>query len=325
MAKDFSLETCVAEERSFSEKENKCRQLFERAAEVSGGCWHLYTPGEGQPLIFRRKEDYVQMMNLIAVCSYAFPNLMIITFELMSNHLHMLLCGSSDEVGAFFILLKKRLQRYFSSAGRPVGLDRFGCCTLLPVTSLESARNQLVYINRNNYIVDPDQTPFSYPFGGNSYFFNPFAQRRQDGCLGDLSILKRRAFLRSRETDYPVSWLLVDGYVSPMNYLRLDLGEGLFRDARHYFHKISREVESYKEIAEQLGDAIYYTDDELSTVVFRICKQEYGDLSPTMLPSEGKMAVARTLHFDYNADNAKIARLLKMPRTVLDQLFHPQK
>ena len=135
--------------------------------------------------------------------------------------------------------------------------------------------------------------------------------------------MKRRAFLHSRETDYPYSWLLVDGYVSPVNYLSLDIGEGLFRDARHYFHKISRDVESYREIAGQLGESLYYTDDELNSIVYRICRRDHGGLSPAMLPADGKMAIARTLHFDYNADNAKIARLLKMPRIVLDQMFHP--
>ena len=323
MAKDSYQEVCDPQGRKFSIQENRCRQLFEWAIDMFGGFWHLCTQGEGQAVIFCRKKDYGYMMTLIAVCAYAFPDIKIITFEVMSNHLHLLLCGPADEIMAFFAMLKKRLQRYLSLNGTPVGLDRFGCPGLIPVESLESVRNQIVYINRNDYIVDPDQTPFSYPYGGNAYYFNPFARRYHDGRLGDLPILKRRAFLHSRETDYPDSWLLVDGYVSPVNYLSLDIGEGLFRDARHYFHKISRDVESYREIAGQLGESLYYTDDELNSIVYRICRRDHGGLSPAMLPPDGKMELARTLHFDYNADNAKIARLLKMPRTVLDQMFHP--
>ena len=323
MAKDFYAGENVQAGRSFSEKENRCRQVFQMAVEQFGGFWHLCTPGEGQPIIFRKREDYAFIMTLIACCAYAFPSVKVITFEVMSNHLHLLLCGSREEVLAFFALLRRRLKRYLALEGDAVGLTCFDCSSPIPVESLAAARNQIVYINRNNYVIDPDQTPFSYPYGANSFYFNPLVKRYSSGRLGDLSTLAKRALLHTRETNYPDNWLIVDGYLSPVNYLRLDIGEGLFRDARQYFHKISREIESYQEVAAQLGEALYYTDDELGAIVFRICKQTYDGLSPNLLPQDKKLALARTLHFDYNADNGKIARLLKMPRPLLDQLFHP--
>lgn len=323
MAKDFYAGEIVQAGRSFSDKECRCRQVFQMAVEQFGGFWHLCTPGEGQPVIFRKREDYAFMMTLIACCAYAFPAVKVITFEVMSNHVHLLLCGSREDVLAFFALLRRRLKRYLALAGDAVGLPGFDCRSPVPAESLESVRNQIVYINRNNFLVDPDQTPFSYPYGGNSYYYNPVMKRFSDGRFGDLSQLAKRALLRSRETDYPDDWLLADGYLSPLNYLRLDIGEGLFRDARHYFHKISREIESYKEVAAQLGESLYYTDDELGAILFRISKQTYDGLSPNLLPQDKKMELARKLHYDYNADNGRIARLLKMPRPLLDQVFRP--
>lgn len=306
---------------SFRDKENRCNRVFEWTDEQYGGIWHLCTPGEGQPVIFSSEEDYSYIMTLIAICAHDFPDVQIVTFEVMSNHLHLLMCGTQDNVITYFETLTKKLRYYFAKRGNAFNFNHFQCFKIIPVTSLESLRNQIVYINRNNYVVDPDQTPFSYPYGANGYFFSPMAKTHSDGFFGDLFLHDRRKLVRSRNVDYPASWIMIDGYISPVNYVRLDIGEGVFRDARHYFHKVSREIESYKEIADQLGESVYYTDDELGAIVFRICQQNYNSSKPSLLPAKAKIEIARTLHFDYNADNDKIYRLIRLDKNVLDELF----
>ena len=313
------------EHMSFGDRENRCLRIFQWVLGHCEGIWHLCTPGEGQPTIFSEKGDYAYMMTLIALCSYELGSVKIITFEVMGNHLHVHMSGSHDDVLAFHDMLVRRLRAHFSKQGRPVDLSRFGCPTVIPVNSLESLRNQIVYINRNNFVVDPDQTPFSYPYGANSYYFSPAAKRCSDGTFGGMLIHDRRKLVHSRNIDYPDSWIMYDGYVSPVSYVRLDIGEGVFRDARHYFHKISRDIESYREIADQLGDSVYYTDDELNTVIYRTCRQSYNCNAPSLLPSSAKLELAKTLHYDYNADNKKIARLLKLEKGLVDELFPLQR
>jgi hypothetical protein len=44
-----------------------------------------------------------------------------------------------------------------------------------------------------------------------------------------------------------------------------------------------------------------------------------------LLGKDEKLSLAKVLHFDYNADNAKIARLLRMPVEVLATLFPLKK
>lgn len=325
MATDFNRGASAPEGRSFGDKENNCKLIFQRAIKRYGGFYHLCTPGERQSVIFKNREDYAYMMTLVAICAYAFPDLQIVTFEIMSNHIHIILCGDEAEIMAFFALLKQRLKRYFNERKITVDLTHFDCKKPIPILTLDALRNQIVYVNRNNYVVDPDQTPFSYPFGANRYYFTPEAKRYSDGLFGDLPILEKRAFVHSRNIAYPNVWQLEDGYVSPANYVRFDIGEGAFRDARHYFHKVSRDIESYKEVAELLGDSVYYTDDELISVIYRISKNEYQSGTPSLLPSGQKMEIARRLHFDYNADNAKIARLLKLNLYVLDEMFPLRK
>jgi hypothetical protein len=122
-----------------------------------------------------------------------------------------------------------------------------------------------------------------------------------------------------------LDYVIVDDYFSPVNYCRLDIGEGLYRDARHYFNKLAKNVESYKDIAETLGETIYYTDDELSDVLYRICRDRFGGQRPALLARDEKLELVRTLHYDYNADNAKIVRLIGLSKTVVDELFPLRK
>lgn len=307
-------------EHSFFEKEDRCRRVFECTVRKYGGVWHLCTPGEKQSLIFR-DNDYVFAMTLVAMCAYDCPDVQIITFEIMSNHVHFILCGSKSAVLVFFALFKKRLQRYFASKGQRMDLTNFTCEKPIPIESLESMRNQICYTNRNNFVVDPDHTPFSFPYGANSYYFTPKFQALKDCTFGDLTLREKRNLIHAREPNYPEDYTITDGYFSPMNYCRLDIGEAVFRDARHYFNKLGKGIESYKEIASMLGDTIYYTDDELFDAVRRVCKEKYDGQRPTLLGKNEKVEMARMLRHDYNADNEQIRRMLNLSISYLDQLF----
>ena len=221
---------------------------------------------------------------------------------------------------AFFELFKKRLIRYFRELREPRDFSLF-VADPIAIESLESLRNQIAYTNRNNYVIDPDQTPFSFPYGANAYYFNPFAKSMSGKKFGDMSDRAKMRLLHSKKIDYPGSFIVLDGMILPMSFCDIYLGERFFRDARHYMHKITRDVESYKELAELLGDLEYYTDDELVGIVYSICRKNYGQERPSLLSVNQRNELARTLHYEYKADNAKISRLLQLPRRVVDAMF----
>lgn len=184
MAKDVK-------EHSFYEKEDRCGRVFALTLRQYGGVWHLCTPGEKQPIIFKDPEDYVFTMMLMAMCAFDCPSVQVITFIIMSNHIHVVLCGSEDDVLAFFAMFKRRLQRYLAEKEQRTDLSNFTCEKPIPIETLESLRNQICYTNRNNYVVDPGQTPFSYPYGANAYYFMPAVQKWKDVCFGDLTLREK--------------------------------------------------------------------------------------------------------------------------------------
>lgn len=308
---------------SFLDKENKCKELFNLALRSFGAFFHLHTP-EDHPIIFYNEVSYRTAMTIIAMCAYDCPNVRIITFELMSNHVHFVLCGEEVACLRFFALFKQRMKQYLITVKSGVNLSNFEPKTVA-ITNLESLRNQICYTNRNNFVVNDSYTPFSYPYGAGNCYFLPVNQNRADKYYGQLKFREKRALLHSHQMDYPADYAIIDGYFSPASCCAVSYGEHIFRDARHYFYKLSKEIEGYKEVAEALGESIFFNDDELNAVLFKICKTRFGGQRAMLLPQKDKLELARLLHFDYNADNGKIARLLKLPSILVDSLFPLRK
>ena len=299
---------------NFFDAQALCEYTFSKL----GPCWHLYTP-DNCPIIFTTIEEYKAGMSLFAIAALMCPKVKVLTFELMSNHLHATLCGSKEDIEAFFRLFRSMLLKYLRSQGRTLP-DSFEMSLRL-IESLDDLRNVLVYNNRNGFLVRPEYSPFSYPFGANSYYFNPFAKEYYANCRTKIKTkdLENLAHTHSvRDIENPI--YMLDGYICPLCFCDIETGEKLFRDASHYFYSLSRNIEGQKKIAQEIGDRVFYNDDELYSVVATISSKKYG-LPPAQLPSDAKVELAKTLHYDYNASNKAIIRMLRLDPNIVNSLF----
>ncbi|MCR5070360.1 MAG: hypothetical protein K6A62_00335 [Bacteroidales bacterium] len=301
---------------SFHEAESRCELVFQR----NGPYFHLCTPGEQTEILFEDEEDFRFAMNLAASCTWQTPGVTVLTFEIMSNHLHAVLSGEKERLLAWFDLFKRRLRRYFMDKGLVKDLSGFKA-SLFPVDDLETLRNTLAYVNRNGYLVDARYTPFSYPWGANRFFFHPDNSHLQTTRYGNLTFREKRRLFRSHVIDYPDDHLIMDGYILPTSFCDLVLAESMFQSARNYFFLLSRNVEAYRSIASQLGDLVFYTDDELFLAVRQLCKDTYGISRPSALPKEAKWNIARKMHFDYQARNKQIQRMLRLEEREITAFF----
>ena len=77
---------------NFSEKERVCESIFIN----NGPYWHVYTDGTMMQNIFISKEDFIIGMWCLAAARYLCKSVRIITFELMGNHVHLILAGAKD-------------------------------------------------------------------------------------------------------------------------------------------------------------------------------------------------------------------------------------
>ena len=301
---------------SFAERERQCEELFLNR----GPFFHLCTPGDETLTLFEEEYDFRFAMNLTALVSWLTPGVRIITFEIMGSHLHVIGEGPFEEAERGFSQWRKRLYRFYQSIGRVRNLDAFQA-QIIPIGNLAFLRNSIAYVNRNGYLVHPEHSPYSYPWGANRFYFNPDACLRRDGTYRDLTYDQRRCLFRSHTIAYPESHFLVDGYISPASYCAIGLGEDFFRDARHYFSLVSRCVEGYKDIAKLLGDSFFCTDDELFLMIRQISRDNYGNSRPDTLPPDRKQELARMMYYDYKASPQQIRRMLRVEESAVRALL----
>jgi len=307
---------------NYNSNEFECEMHFKSTLESFGPLWHVCTPGVRQENFILDEKDYAFVMNATWMASDRCPEVKIITFEWMNNHVHFIVMGQRGSVLAFMDYITSKLKNYFRSIRRQVNLKEFSSYTVIPITDLNSVRNQIVYVNRNNYVTDPNYTPFSFRYGANFLYYNHTSLEKPYGKrFGQLTVKEKRAMLHTHRIDYCRNAIVTDDYVSPVSYCCVNIGEKFFRNARHYFTLLSRNVESLVEIAKQFGDMVFYTDEELFRTMVALGKKLYGETNLKLLPVDEKIELAKRMHYDFCARNNQISRILAMTIDDVNALF----
>lgn len=301
----------------FAEIERECERVFD----ANGPFWHVYTDGSAMADIFCCEEDFREGMVALAVCAVPFGEVELVTFELMNNHVHLIMRGPRMACLEFFEIYKRRLKHWARRLGRPVDWSGFEA-QILAIETLVSLRNEILYAHRNAYVANRAYTPFSYRWGGGWAYFNPAAEIIPVAGLCDMGARRMRELTHCRDV-HELSRLKFNGDVPYIpSFCRVDIGQAVFHDPRSYFHGLSRNVEAFSQIASRLKDRVVLTDDELFSVATRLAKETFS-MKPRMLTPEQKIQLARRLHYDYNASNVLLRRVLDLELAVLNEMFPP--
>lgn len=301
--------------KSFSQKESCCSATFTHNAPF----WHLCTPGQYTEILCETEDDYEFFVTLIAIASY-YAKVTIVAFEVMSNHIHIVLAGEESRCRCCFDYFREKVKRYYRSIGRYVDLNRF-TCQLIPLESLESVRNEIVYNHRNGYLVHDSYTPYSYPWSTGSLYFNELAYKDNALPFSKVPFREKQQMCHGRVPPLPDRYMVKDGMILPQSFCAVSLGESLFRDAHQYFTMLSKNYEAYSEVARRLGDAVVLDDEEMYSVVRILCKDKYDGLKPSTLSSRQKLDVAKWMKQQYNASDGQIQRILRLDRSLVSELF----
>lgn len=303
------------EKNEFARLENVCQLRFMEA----GTCFHVCSQ-ENHPVLFHNDEEFKAAMNMVALVAILCPDVKIYTFEIMGNHFHFALSGQREQVEIFTRTLILRLVAhptlYLSSADIKKLSFKFH-----PIESLENLRNVIAYINRNGSVVNADESVYTYRWGANRFFFNTEAELRFRMCGAKPTYREKRGLFHSDFVNREDRLLILDGYASPLCFCDISKAESFFRDNRHYFFSISRNIEASKDIALSIGEHIFYSDEDLYAHIRATCARKYGCKTVTLLKKEVKVELAKELHFDFNAGNKQISRLLKIELPVIAALF----
>lgn len=289
---------------------------------MKGPYWNLCTPGEKMVSFINSKEEFCTVMAIIADSLAAFDNLRILSFTIMNNHLHFLLAGTEQNARAFFEKIKVRIVRYFTACGYPAKYFDVFSPTLFPVESWQHLKTLICYNHRNPMVAGMDYLPWTYPWGTGDIYFNHQNIRQGIGVkASELPVRKQRELFHARNIMVKDALVTESGYVLPESFCAIEEGESYFENSREYFVRLTKDSESSRMIARQMGDSIILTDEELQSVAFSITSKEYPGQRLFYLPPAAKIELSKKLHFDYNATNKQLARVLHLDIPILEQLF----
>ncbi|HPJ55981.1 MAG TPA: hypothetical protein PK401_07785, partial [Bacteroidales bacterium] len=219
-----------------------------------------------------------------------------------------------------FEMYHARLQRYLVITGREADLSAFKA-SLLNIPDMQALRNEIVYVNRNGYLVKSSYTPYSYLWGAGYLYFNPIYELIPSTAFNSLTLRDKRNICRSRDVAMSERIRVFNNIILPSSFCYIKEGEHFFRDAHHYFNLLSKNFEAYGEIAKKLKDSVFLSDEEMYSAVQSMCLKGYNLSKPVLLPSAAKIDIAKKMHYDYNASNKQIRRILKIDASIIESLF----
>lgn len=291
----------------------------EAAFAKAGPIYHINSP-ENFGIIFRNNDDFKAGMLLMSLCSTSFQDVVIYAFELMNNHFHCVLGGDGKRVIFFYEEYRTRLKKYCTGVGNILNWDKCDCHAK-HITTLENFRNVIAYVHRNGAMAYHEYTPISYPWGTNSLYFNPELKIAHRMSAERVLWETVRMVSHSHKFDDLNDISAFNGVASMANVCAIEEGENFFRDARQYFFKISRDVEKYREIAEMIGESVYYTDDEMLVIAIRLSSEKFGESRLSLLNPSVKMELARKLRYEYNSGIKQLQRILHLDESALKTMF----
>ena len=251
--------------RTFAEKERMCEMAFEDG----GPFWHVYTDGSIMVDLFSSEDEKREGMIVLAVCAVLFREAELVTFELMHNHVHLIMRGDRQKCLEFFDLFKRRLKRLLQQR-RFIDWGRFEA-QILSVETLKALRNEIIYTNRNAYVASGKYTPFSYPWGGGWAYFSPVIEILPVVSVREMGCTKARELTHYRDVNDIADLKFVGDVPYIPSFCRVDIGQSMFRDARSYFHALTRNAEAYSQIASRLKDTVFLKEEQSLGVPDMLC------------------------------------------------------
>lgn len=180
-------------------------------------------------LWFREQGDFVVGMNHVAVQAALRPEVFVLAFILMSNHVHFVLYATEREARAFVEAIKCRYSQYLY---RKYGIRELLRRNYVDVREIdvdndaEALERAIAYVQMNCVEARICAHPSQYLWGTGNIFFSAKSMSMSSKPIGSLSSRARERLLHSDCSEIPDTWLVSEaGYILPESYVKVDLVE----------------------------------------------------------------------------------------------------
>ena len=271
--------------------------------------WLITTEHLETGLWFRDEEDFKVGMNFVAIQALLSP-VVVLSFILMSNHVHfVLVADSKKDAEAFIDAFKHRYSLYLRHKyGVKEFLRRNGVKVDLINTFDEGAEQAIAYVQMNCVAANICSHPSQYTWGTGNLFFNQARPIGKSVCSFSKRALK--CLLHSDIENLPEDWLIgADGYILPENYVDVSFVETCYRTPKrmNYFLANSSKAKKRLEAADEHLPA--FRDQVILAALPDLCQSLFGKKSFSELTVDEQTEFIRQIRFRFSAHVNQIARV----------------
>ena len=283
------------------------------------GYYHLCTDGWQGGKLFHTAQHFALCLAGIAFLTLKYK-VQIYAFEVMPNHIHLVLSGSGEQCLECFYFLIRRINRILRKHRLPP-LPEDYWFKLVPIEDITSMRRHLVYLARNKYEKGVC-TPCGHMWGSGYLLYSQIAPQITGTKVKDLPVREVERLVASR-TPLPPDWEIhpVLG-VLPKCFINMDKVQELFPSVKDYMTMLVKDYESYVLISDSLEEEIQWSDQEAKDIVNRLCNQLYPQKRIYQLSADEKCRLAVQADSRFHLPLSLLSQILCLSEYLLIQTLH---
>ena len=272
------------------------------------GWYHLVT--DKTHWLFHSKEEFVFGMNTVALC-FLLYKVRIVRFELMGNHVHIVLEGTGEACLKVFFYIRKRL-------GEKLDFR------LIPIKDDEHLATVILYVDRNPYETDLNVLPGGYPWGTGGLGFRMQPSR---GVRADTLSKAYLSRILHSDVEVPGNFLIDTelGMILPESFVDTAFFERLFGTASFYLTRFVKMLDAFLHTADECGEEVTFSTAEVDSLIEDQLRNNYGGNRFRFLKAWEKEKLVQTLANQFRIPVATLADRLGLPVYLVGQMVRSKR
>ena len=248
-------------------------------------------------------------------------NVRVLGYEVMLTHMHHIYAATREQALAHTNAVLEHYLRCDFTTGMKVSLRELEP-KAFEITYIKQFRNEMAYVVRNRFVVDPEANLFGDRNGSGFLYFNEMLELFPPSKpLSGYGVVAKRKLLHIRNGEDIPGLTVLDGMIDPRSFVDYKLVELMFPNARKFVMWVMKNLEAQVELSLSRGESPMLNDDEILNRVFKKCRERFGKSGPSQLDLEQRRILAVEVRREYYATNAQLCRCLSLTPDIVDRLF----
>ena len=292
--------------------------------------YHCATKGFEDSILFSSNDSFIAGMNRVGLCRLLCPDIIIISFVLMDNHVHFILHGTNNECKVFMSQFKRltEIWLHHNDSNEKTKQWEIGCWQ---IQNREKLMEKICYVLRNPLAAGMRILPTNYAWGSGPLMFSCGLNdiNRQGMCMihgqlaeiGKISEYQRRKMFGTK-LNIPENWMVnSDNLIWPGSYVAYKYAENIFGSIQNFMFELNKKNEDSIN-QEMYGAQISLHDNDVLRIARSASEDIFGLSDINILSIDQRLDLIRYLRKRYGTDIKQLGRLLHIKSVDLQQIFH---